>query len=181
MRLSRALTLVDEGWGVSTSAVRAACRDLRPDVFPAKGEGDGASGENGRAAGPYHHVQKRTWDVLPGDNWRRVKMRKDKIDLYHHNAGYWKDWGIQRWLTPIDRPGCRFVFGEFSERDKEHVAMHAEFSHQVCAQLLSRRNEAQAAGPLLGRMAGENGDKTTTRTRWSWPTWRNVMGCGWRR
>lgn len=154
-----ALTLVDEGWGVSTSAVRAACRDLRPDVFPAKGEGDGATGEGGRSAGPYHHAQKRTWDILPGDNWRRVTMRKDRIKLYHHNAGYWKDWGIQRWLTPIDRPGCRFVFGEFSERDKEHVAMHAEFSHQVCANCYRDEMKHGRLVRCWGERPGENGDK----------------------
>lgn len=139
-----AMTLIDSGWGITQTAVYAACRDVgqmvvmpagdfEPDVQPAKGRGDGAKEEGGRKAGPYGNFQKRDWDLKPGDNWCRSRQRKDRINLYLHNAGHWKDWGIQRWLTATDKPGCRFIWGLPGEQSRQLAVTHGKLSYQLCA------------------------------------------------
>lgn len=163
-----AMTLIDSGWGITTTAVYAACRDVgrmvqtprgqEPDVQPAKGNGDGAKSEAGRRPAPWRNWQKRDWDHYPGDNWCRSKQRKDRVFLWLHNAGHWKDWGIQRWLTPIDRPGTRFIWGEFGNRDRQHAMDHAQISYHLCANCY--RPEPSRPGVIAwGERPGMNGDK----------------------
>jgi hypothetical protein len=163
------MTLIDSGWGLTMQAVYAACRETgqmvdtvngpEPDVQPAKGRGDGAKDEGGRKAGPYSNFQKRDWDHKPGDNWCRSRQRKDQVFLYQHNAGAWKDWGIQRWLTPIDKPGCRFIWGAFGERDRQRVRDHAQVSYHLCANCYRDELIHGHTQRIWGERPGMNGDK----------------------
>lgn len=150
------MTLVDSGWGLTTSAVYAATRDLGSDVAPAKGEGDGATGDNGRGGGVYRPAQNRTWDILPGDRWKRHTLRKDRVKLFLWDAGYWKDWGINRWLTPVDKPGCRFIWGTFAAPERQRVKDHAQVSYHLCANCY---NDVPGRGRIWGERPGMDGDK----------------------
>lgn len=170
------MTFVDEGWGVTTTAVRAACRDIgrmvetprgpEPDVQPAKGQGDGAKSDAGRSPGAFRRRLKRDWDTYPGDNWYRSTQRPPPnqqlqigpINVFIHNAGYWKDWGIQRWLTAIDKPGCRFIWGEFGKNPRQYSMDHAQISYHLCANCY--RQEPNRPGVRAwGERPGLDGDK----------------------
>ena len=144
------LTLIDEGWGLTTTVVRRVCGEVgqiiqignsqEPNVQPAKGRGDGAKREQGgRLAPMFTQFLRRDWDHRPGDNWCRSRVLlantvpEQRVWIYHHNAGTWKDWGIRRWLTHGDRAGCRFVFGLHQEAPRVHMLTHADLSKQLCA------------------------------------------------
>lgn len=153
-----ALTLVDSGWGLTTTAVYAAVHELGRDVRAAKGQGDGAKDEAGRKPGPFRELQKREWDRKPGDNWWEHRLRKDKLWLVMHNVGYWKDWGIQRWLTAHDKPGARFVWGLHGQTNRRYSQDHAKLSYQLSANCYRTEQIRGHSQRVWGERPGMDGD-----------------------
>lgn len=74
-----------------------------------------------------YRSHKQESAVRSGDNWYSVRLKKQKIFLYHFNADYWKNWVHQRFLTQTYgengiNPGTLSLFEMDNEPDRKDLA-----------------------------------------------------------
>jgi len=117
-----AITLVDAGW--KTDTIYEVCRELGRDIKPAMGFGRSA----GCAQAKFYDVSRQTRDKKPGDGW--FLSRKPKgVWLVCTDADRWKAWEHDRWMTPTDKPGTMFLFGEPGIGDRLSFDEKSHFSY----------------------------------------------------
>lgn len=134
------LTLIDSGY--QAPAVYDACRTIGLGAFPAKGHGK----SDGCVTLSFSAASKRTVDRRPGDGWFQQRHREpDKAAVWvtHCDTDRWKGFEHARWMTPEDKAGAAFVFGEMTAEELENIAKrmpresrgHAEYASHLCAEV----------------------------------------------
>jgi hypothetical protein len=61
-----------------------------------------------------------------------------KVWVIHADADRWKGFEHDRWMSPKDKPGCMYLFGEPSdspERLSADERAHEEYARQICAEI----------------------------------------------
>ena len=117
-----ALTLVDAGW--RTEAVYHACRELGLGWMPAMGFGRSAGCVQANFNTPTH----TSHDRKPGDGWFLSK-RPGGVWLACMDTDRWKAWEHDRWMTPANKPGTMFLFGESDGGERLSFDEKAHFSY----------------------------------------------------
>lgn len=124
------LTLVDAGW--RTDAVYHACRELGLGIMPAMGFGKSAGCVQIRFSPPVRHQR----DKKPGDGWF-LSRRERGVWLVCMDADRWKAWEHDRWMTPTDKPGARFMWGEGDDSGRLSFDQkaHHSFSRHIVSEV----------------------------------------------
>jgi len=124
------LTLVDAGW--QTETIYHCCREMGRDVRPSMGFGK----SSGCVQTRFSDVTRATRDKKPGDGWFLSRKPKS-IWLVCMDADRWKAWEHDRWMTPSDRPGTMFLYGEpgdgkrLSYDEKTHFSYSKHLTSEV--------------------------------------------------
>lgn len=132
------MTLVDARY--RTQAIYAACLGLGLGIRPVMGYGKSA----GCIKTNFSEVSRRTADRKPGgDGWfesRQLLGDGRKIWIVNIDADRWKAWEHDRWLTPPDKAGCMYLYGEpgtdprrVTGDELEHQRRH--YPAHICAEI----------------------------------------------
>ncbi len=117
------LTLVDAGW--RTEAIYHACKELGLGWMPAMGFGRTAGCVQANFNPPTHTSRDRK---AGGDGWF-LSRRPGGVWLVCMDADRWKAWEHDRWMTPTDKPGTMFLFGESDGGKRLSFDENAHFSY----------------------------------------------------
>jgi hypothetical protein len=118
------LTLIDAGW--RTNAIYQACRELGlMEWKPAMGFGK----SNGCAQANFYPPIRNTRDKKVGDGWFLSRKPEKNIWLVCMDSDRWKAWEHDRWMTPTDKPGTLFLFGQSGAGDKLSFDEKSHFSY----------------------------------------------------
>ncbi|HUS38540.1 MAG TPA: terminase gpA endonuclease subunit [Pirellulales bacterium] len=144
------MTLVDAGW--RTDAVYHACRELGLGIMPAMGFGKSAGCAQPRFSSPVRSHRDRR----PGDGWFRSKRPKG-VWLICTDADRWKAWEHDRWMTPTDKPGALFMWGESDggKRMSHDQKSHHAYAHHVVSEI---EVEEPVKGVLVRRWKAKSGN-----------------------
>jgi hypothetical protein len=64
-----------------------------------------------------------------GDGWFLSRQPKKRVWLVCMDADRWKAWEHDRWMTPTDKPGTLFLFGESGDGDRLSFDEKSHFSY----------------------------------------------------
>jgi hypothetical protein len=77
-------------------------------------------------------------DRKPGDGWYLLRRPK-RIWVCMMDADRWKAWEHDRWLTPTDKPGCLFMWGQSGDQRMQRLTpdekAHTGYAHHICAEI----------------------------------------------
>lgn len=132
------ITLIDSGW--QAPAIYDACRTIGMGIYPSKGHGK----SNGCVSLSFSDASSRSLDRKPGDGWFLKKHREPlKADIWvaHCDTDRWKVFDHARWLTPADKPGAAFIFGEMTGEELANIdrktpkegRLHLEYAEHICS------------------------------------------------
>jgi hypothetical protein len=128
--LEKTISTFDARW--QTDAVLAGVAKAGLDVHGIKGIGRSA----GCVSGAFR-------DVVTNSRTRRKcgttgayeELSQSKQWVIHAHADKWKGFEHERWLTPQDRPGCMFLFGQRGDgRKSPDEIAHEDYAKQICAE-----------------------------------------------
>lgn len=124
------LTLVDAGY--RTDAVYHACREIGLGIMPAMGCGASAGCVQTRFYAP----TKQSKEKKPGDGWFLTKREKG-IWLVYMDTDRWKAWEHDRWMTPTDKPGTMFMWGDDdgSTRLSQDQKAHHSYARHIVSEI----------------------------------------------
>lgn len=117
-----ALTLVDAGW--RTEAIYHACKELGLGWLAAMGFGKSSGCVQANFNAPLHTSPDRR----PGDGWF-MSRRPGNVWLVCMDTDRWKAWEHDRWMTPTNKPGTMFLFGESDGGERLSFDEKGHFSY----------------------------------------------------
>lgn len=125
-----ALSLVDAGW--RTEAIYHSCKELGLGWLPSMGFGKSAGCVQASFSPPVHSSP----DKKTGDGWF-MSRKPGNVWLVCMDTDRWKAWEHDRWMTPTDKPGTMFVFGEsdggdrLSDDEKHHMSYAKHLTAEI--------------------------------------------------
>jgi hypothetical protein len=138
------LSLVDAGW--RTESVYQACRELGLGIMPAMGFGKSSGCVQTRFSAPV----RRSTDKKPGDGWF-LSRRPKQTWLVCMDADRWKAWEHDRWMTPTNKPGTLFMWGE-PDPDSERLSIDEKAHHSYSRHIVAETEiEELTKGTLIRR------------------------------
>jgi hypothetical protein len=72
---------------------------------------------------------RSTTNKKVGDGWFLSRQPKKRVWLVCMDADRWKAWEHDRWMTPTDKPGTLFLFGDGGEGDRLSFDEKSHFSY----------------------------------------------------
>ena len=138
------LTLIDAGW--RTDAIYHACKQIGQQIIkPSMGFGRSA----GCTSANFNAPVKRSRDRKPGDGWF-MSRRPKGIWLVAMDSDRWKAWEHDRWMTPTDKPGTMFMWGEGAD-EPTRLSWDEKAHHSFARHIVSEVEVEEVIKGILKR------------------------------
>lgn len=132
--LDKTITTFDARW--QTDAVLAGVKKAGLDVFGIEGIGRSAGCRISGFRDVVNNSATRRKCGTPGAYEELHAAPSGKQWVIHASADKWKAFEHERWLTPQDKPGCAFLWGERGDgtRKSPDEMTHQDYAKHICAE-----------------------------------------------